>query len=180
LDQELKKKITKLAQKSRELSLDPFVRAYKAIFTTFDIVDNYVRLSLQDEEISRAGRSVIHILIGHGGSMTATEISKYAWRSKYATIRVIDTLEKDGYVTRTQPASGGDRRKKMITVTEKGVALFEKTFRITMEQLCPEIMSSLTEKRVIECYRILESIGSHTYELMKPFDNSFIYNKPKN
>jgi hypothetical protein len=103
LDTELKKKIAMLAQKSRENSQIPIVRAYKAIFTTFDIIDNYVNLSLQDEEVSRAGRSILHILIENAGCMTATEISKSVWRSKFATVRVIDTLERNGYVTRQQP-----------------------------------------------------------------------------
>ncbi len=179
MDQATKNRIAELAQKSRELSLDPVVRAYKAIFTTFDIIDNYVRLSLQDEEVSRAGKSVIHILISNGGSMTATEISKHVWRSKYATIRVIDTLERDGFVTRKQTARSGDRRKKMITITAKGVALFEKTFQITMEKLCPEILGGLTKAQVTGCYKILENIGNHTYGLMKPLNHSFIYNKPR-
>jgi len=178
LDKELKKKIAALAKKSRETSLLPVVRAYKAVFTTFDILDNYIRLSLQDEEISRAGKSILHILIENEGSMTATEISKHAWRSKYATVRVIDTLERDGYVTRTQTTNSGDRRKKIITITKKGVALFEKTFKITMERLCYQVLEGLTEKQIAECYRILEHIGSHTYDLVKPFDTDFIYKKP--
>lgn len=167
-----------LAQESREKTLEPTVRAYKAIFTTFDIIDNYIRLSLQDEEISRAGRSILHILIGNGGSLTATEISKYAWRSKYATIRVIDTLERGGYVTRKSPDTSSDRRKKTITITQKGVELFEKTFKITIETLCPQILEGLTENEITECYRILEHIGNHAFELMKSYDNSFTYKKP--
>jgi DNA-binding MarR family transcriptional regulator len=178
LDTELKKKIARLAKKSREMSLQPGVRAYKALFTTFDIVDNYIRLSLHDEEVSRAGKSILQILINNDGSMTATEISKHVWRTKYATIRVIDTLERDGYVTRKQPGSSGDRRKKMISITAKGVALYEKTFKITMESLCPNVLEGLNEKEIAECYRILEHIGNNTYELMKPFDNSYIYRKP--
>jgi DNA-binding MarR family transcriptional regulator len=155
-----------------------FRSAYKAIFTTFDIIDNYVRLSLQDEEVSRAGKSILHILICNGGSMTATEISRHVWRSKYATVRVIDTLERDGCVTRKQPGNSGDRRKKMVAITEKGVELFEKTFQITMEELCPQILGGLKEEQIAECYRILEQIGNHTYELVKPFVDSFIYEKP--
>jgi DNA-binding MarR family transcriptional regulator len=177
LDKELKKKIMVLAQKSHGMSINPVARAYKAIFTTFDIIDNYVRLSLQDEEVSRAGRSILHILIENAGSMTATEISKHVWRSKYATVRVIDTLERGGYVTRAQPENSGDRRKKTITITGKGVALFEKTFKITMEYLCPRIFEGLTEEEIAECYRILEQIGSHMYDMVKPFENSFISRK---
>jgi DNA-binding MarR family transcriptional regulator len=178
LDAELKKKIAVLARKSRETSLNPAVRAYKAIFTTFDIIDNYVRLSLQDEEISRAGNSILHILISNGGSMTATEISKLVWRSKYATVRVIDTLERDGYVTRTPPENTGDRRKKIVAITAKGVALFEKTFKITMEYLCPRILETLSSQQLAECHHLLEQIGNHTYELTKPFENSHIYRQP--
>ncbi len=180
MDTNLKKRIAALAEKSQEMSVDPVVRAYKAIIRSFDVIDNYVRLSLQEEEGSRAGRSVLHILIENAGSMTATEISKRVWRSKYATVRVIDTLERDGYVTRTQPENGGDRRKKMITITEKGVELCEKTFKITMEYLCPRIFEGLTDLQIAECYLILEHIGGHTYDLVKPFNNSFIYRKSEN
>jgi DNA-binding MarR family transcriptional regulator len=178
LDTELKKKITILAQKSRENSKIPVVRAYKAIFTTFDIIDSYVNLSLHDEEVSRAGRSILHILIENEGIMTATEISKHVWRSTFATIRVIDTLERNGYVTRHQRQNSGDRRKKMIVITKKGVALFEKTFKITMETLCPRILEGLTAKEIAECYRILEHINSHTYDLLKTFDNTYISREP--
>jgi hypothetical protein len=66
----------------------------------------------------------------------------------------------------------------MIMITEKGVALFEKTFRVTMETLCPRILEGLTEKEITECYRILELINSHTYDLLKPFDNTYISRKP--
>jgi len=179
LDTHLKKKIDILAQKAQDMSVDPVVRAYKAIIRSFDVLDNYIRLSLQDEEGSRAGRNILHILIENAGSMTATEISGRIWRSKYATVRVIDTLERDGYVTRTQPDNNGDRRKKMITITEKGVALCEKVFDITTESLCPRIFEGLTEQQIAECSRILEKIGSHTYDLVKPFNNSFVYKKPK-
>jgi DNA-binding MarR family transcriptional regulator len=178
LDTILKKKISALAQKSQEMSVDPVARAYKAIFRTFDILDNYVRLSLQEEEGSRAGRSILQILIQNTGSMTATEISQRVWRSKYATVRVIDTLERDGYVTRTQPENGGDRRKKTITITEKGVALCEKIFKISMESLCPSVFEGLTDQQIAGCYRILEQISGHTYDMVKPFNNSFVYTKP--
>jgi DNA-binding MarR family transcriptional regulator len=179
LDTHLKKKIAVLAQKAQEMSVDPVVRAYKDILRCFDILDNYIRLSLQDEEGSRAGRSILHILIENEGSMTATEISRRVWRSKYATVRGIDTLERDGYVTRTQPENGGDRRKKMITITEKGVTLCEKVFEITTEYLCPRIFEGLTEQQITECSRILEHIGSHTHDLVKPFNDSFVYRKQK-
>jgi hypothetical protein len=35
----------------------------------------------------------------------------------------------------------------------------------------------LTEEQIAECYRILEQIGSHMYDMVKPFENSFISRK---
>lgn len=176
LNNMLKQKIEELARKRQELSHDPYMRAYTNIFMTFDIVDTYIRTTMGEDDSSRAGRSVLYILIENGGSMTATEISKRAWRSKFATTRVIDTLEKDGYVTRHLPDAGGDRRKKTITITEKGVQLFEKSLESTANELCPRILGGLTEDQVIQCYRILEHIGKHTYELMQPqISNSYLY-----
>jgi DNA-binding MarR family transcriptional regulator len=179
LNTNLKTRIDELAEKSQGMSRIPVVRAYSAIFRTFDIVDNYIRLSLQDDEVSRAGKSILHILIEHGGSMTATEISRHAWRSKFATIKVIDTLEREGFVTRAIPEINADRRKKMITITEKGVDLFEKTLKKTLETLCYQVLEGLTEEQIKQCFQLLEHIGQHSFELLKPFNTAFVYrNQP--
>ncbi len=178
MDCRVRKKIDIVAQKSRETAENPVVRAYTSIFTTFDIIESYVRSSLKDDEISRAGKNILHILIINGGSLTATEISRHVWRSKFATTRVIDTLVKGGYVTRNQPDSHGDRRKKMITITNKGVELSEKTDRISTENLCHQVLKGLTEEQLAHLTEIMEHIGRNTFELIDSPDNPFIYRKP--
>jgi hypothetical protein len=47
-----------------------------------------------------------------------------------------------------------------------------------MEHLCPRVLGGLKEEQIADCCRILEHIGSQTYELVKPFDNSYIHKKP--
>lgn len=178
METDLQTQIDKLAQKIHELSLIPAARAFTAIFMTFDIVDNYVRVQLRDDEISRAGKTILHILIKNGGSMTATEISRHAWRSKFATIRVIDTLEREGYVTRRQPETSGDRRKKVITITTSGVALFKKTLDKSLKVLCYQVLEGLTEEQIKQCYQTLEHIGKCTSMLMKPLKASFADRTP--
>ena len=178
MDARIKRKIDTMAQKSRETAENPLVKTYTSIFMTFDMIENYVRASLKNGEVSRAGMNVLHILIMHGGNMIATEISKHVWRSKYATIRVIDTLEKGGYVTRGQPDSNGDRRKKMITITPKGIALSKKTEKVSTERLCQQVMDGLTGEQIASLYEILEHIRKHTFDLIEASDNSYIYRNP--
>ena len=178
VNRNLKREIESFIQKSQKTDDNSVLKAYTSIFTAFDVIEHYVSTLLKDSDISRAGKSILYILIMNGGSLTATEISRHVWRSKFATTRVIDTLVKGGYVTRNQPDSHGDRRKKMITITNKGVELSEKTDRISTESLCHQVLKGLTEEQLAQLTEIMEYIGRNTFELIDSPDNPYIYRKP--
>ena len=154
---------------------NPVVKAYTALFLTFDIVDNYASSELDVQKVTRAGQNILHILIVNGGSMIATEISKQAWRSKYSITRVIDTLEKNGYVVRTLSNSQGDRRKKLISITDKGLALVKKTVKISDGRLCHQVLRGLTQQQVEDFYQTLIHIGRQTFELINDSSNTYVY-----
>ncbi len=172
---ELTKRIERFQVKERENGKNPIVQAYTSIFLTSDIIENFVSNALSDIAVSRAGRNILYILIMNGGSLTATEISRHAWRTKYSTIRVIDTLEKDGYVVRTPTARDGDRRKKLVSITSKGIALSEKIIEISEEVLCYQVLGGLTEEQVNDLRDLLTSVGRHTFGLINQSESSYIY-----
>ena len=154
---------------------DPVVKAYTALYLTFDIVDNFASSELDVHEVTKAGQNVLHILIMNGGSMIATEISKQAWRSKYSVTRVIDTLEKNGCVTRIQSNHLGDRRKKMISITKKGLEISKKTTNISDTRLCYQVMEGLSPEQIDDLYKILIHIGRQTFSLINESDNTYVY-----
>jgi DNA-binding MarR family transcriptional regulator len=173
-----KKKIASLAKEDRKKAREPLIKAYTSLFLTFDIIENYVSGEMSHLDLSRAGRNILHILIMNGGSMTATEISRQAWRSKFSTIRVIDTLEKGGYVLRSQPNYEIDRRKKVVTITEKGLTLCEKIMNISTEKLCYDVLHGLTEEQIEALFEVLKHIRKHTFELINDSSNPYLYRAP--
>jgi DNA-binding MarR family transcriptional regulator len=177
MNNELKKRIEALEKENRKKAKNPIIKAYTAFFLTFDIIDNYVNTKFSETDISRAGRNILRILIANGGSITATEISKQAWRSAYSVIRAIDTLEKNGYVKRVAQNHGGDRRKKLISITEKGLDAAENLMKISEEFLCYQVLNGLTEEQIDVFFEILEKIRKHVFELVEKNGNQYIYRK---
>ncbi|MBN2542939.1 winged helix DNA-binding protein [bacterium] len=177
MNDELKKRIEAFVKEDRDRHLNPLIKAYTAFFLAFDIIDNYVNTMLNETDISRAGRNILHILIINGGSMTATEISKQAWRSTYSVVRVIDTLERAGYVIRVAQNHGGDRRKKIISITEKGIDAAEELVKISEEFLCYQVLGGLTEEQIDIFFQILEKIRKHVFDLVEKNGNQYLYRK---
>jgi DNA-binding MarR family transcriptional regulator len=175
MDDNFKKDIDSLRKEILIRAEDPVVKAYTALYLTYDIVDNFASSELNVQEVTHAGQNILHILIMNGGSMIATEISKQAWRSKYSVTRVIDTLEKNGYVTRTQSDHQGDRRKKLISITKKGLAISKKTATISDTRLCYQVMEGLSQQEIEDLYKILIHIGRKTFDLINDSDNTYVY-----
>ena len=100
LQKELQDKIDLLSQKIVSLSDDMRANTLVSIISTAEVVLEYTRIELKQSDSSRTRFGILNALITHRGSLTLTDISKRVFRSKYSTTRVIDTLVKEGLVTR--------------------------------------------------------------------------------
>jgi DNA-binding MarR family transcriptional regulator len=178
MDDTKRKRIEAYQKIQHDKESNAIVKAYTAFFLAFDIIDNYVNTYLSDEDVSRAGNNILHILVMNGGSMTATEISKQVWRSTYAVVRVIDTLERGGFVVRVAPNQGSDRRKKIISITEKGLDVAENLTKISDGLLCYQVLEGLTKEQIDDFYQTLEKIRKHVFYLLdNNSSNSYVYRK---
>jgi DNA-binding MarR family transcriptional regulator len=81
-------------------------------------------------------------LLDSEGTMTQRELGSYLAIDKASAVRLIDGLEENGYVTRTEDAN--DRRAKQLAITNKGHATLEKvsSARLAAES---EALSPLSE-----------------------------------
>lgn len=79
-------------------------------------------------------------------------------RAKYSTTRVIDTLVKEGLVTRE--ITDGDLRAKKITITKKGIEFIEETMP-NRQKITDEVMSCLTRNQMISLMGLLKKLKSH-------------------
>jgi DNA-binding MarR family transcriptional regulator len=151
----------KIATLSKELSLmlkETPINSVVSIIATADVINQYLRKELRRSESTQAQLRILNNLIKKNGSARLTDMSEILFRSKCAITRVVDNLEKACLVKR-EPADG-DRREKIITITEKGIKFIEKTMqqrRIAADQ----IMSCLDEDKMAELIGLLEQVRGH-------------------
>lgn len=86
--------------------------------------------------------TALSLLIRKGGNLTPTELSQMMFRSKHSITKIIDGLEKDGYVIRVRDKK--DRRSLHVRITAKGLNHVRRNIRRGDEHV-RELISCLSE-----------------------------------
>ena len=106
------------------------------------------------KELSKNQPMVIKI-IGMEGEVMPSTIGKYTGMEKSSLTRMVDNLEKKGIVYRkTDP---DDRRKVLVSLTEKGLRYYNYLTKITAE-MADEILKFVEEQDVEEFVQSLETM----------------------
>ena len=106
------------------------------------------------KELSKNQPMVIKI-IGMEGEVMPSTIGKYTGMEKSSLTRMVDNLEKKGIVYRkTDP---DDRRKVLVSLTEKGMRYYNYLTKITAE-MADEILKFVDEQDVEEFVQSLETM----------------------
>ena len=105
-------------------------------------------------ELSKNQPMVIKIISMEGEMMPST-IGKYTGMEKSSLTRMVDDLEKKGIVSRkTDP---DDRRKVLVSLTEKGLEYYNCLNKITAE-MADEILKFVDEKDIEDYVQSLETM----------------------
>jgi len=126
-----------------------------------DALDNFIfeqtfqkKIADKFRELSKNQPLVIKI-IGIEGEIMPSTLGKYTGMEKSSLTRMVDDLEKKGIVFRkTDP---GDRRKVLVSLTEKGLEYYNCLSQITTE-MADEILQFVDDKDVADYLRSLETI----------------------
>jgi DNA-binding MarR family transcriptional regulator len=102
------------------------------------------------KELSKNQPNVIKI-IGMEGEIMPSTIGNYTGMDKSSLTRMIDDLEKKGMVFRKDDPK--DRRKVLVSLTEKGLRCYNYTNKLT-----DEILELLDEEDINEYLQSLETI----------------------
>ena len=147
---------------------------HKSLFTqtiissfasTADVIDTYLDIYFnQYAPLNRTGFQMLQLLIGNGGSMIQTELSRRIFRSRYTITKTVDILEENGWVER-RPIEG-DRRVNNVTITIKGLDLIKDTMdgMLEMSQMA---VSCLSDKEKKELREINKKLREHVRELIE-------------
>jgi len=126
-----------------------------------DALDNVIfeqtfqkKIAGKFKELSKNQPIVIKI-IGLEGEIMPSTIGKYTGMEKSSLTRMVDDLEKKGIVFRkTDPE---DRRKVIVSLTEKGRKCYNYLNKITTE-MADEILKFVDEKDVEDYVQSLETM----------------------
>lgn len=115
-----------------------------------------VRGPVQDLQGFSGGEAgALGYLAARGEPITPTELSRELDLTTARVANILNSLERKDYVQRTHDSQ--DRRRVLVTVTEKGLRLAEDHRDRVLQQLAT-VLDWLGEEDAQECFRLLKRI----------------------
>jgi DNA-binding MarR family transcriptional regulator len=87
--------------------------------TFADTISRYCEITMKKDDISPLHAIAMWHLVCCGGSSTPTQLADKMFRSKHSVTKIVDNLEKEGFIKRD--FSSKDRRVTQIRVTPAGL-----------------------------------------------------------
>jgi DNA-binding MarR family transcriptional regulator len=125
-----------MAEKKNEIANCPTPEEFKRVseqigelnfwrcVTFADTITRYLEITMKKDDISPLHIIALYHLVRAGGSLTPTQLSEAMFRSKHSVTKIMDNLEKEGFIVRD--FSSQDRRVTIIRVTESGLEYVKK------------------------------------------------------
>jgi DNA-binding MarR family transcriptional regulator len=87
--------------------------------TFADTIGRYTEITMKKDDISPLHAIAMFHLVCKGGVSTPTQLADLMFRSKHSVTKIVDNLEKEGFIVRD--FSSKDRRVTQIRVTAAGL-----------------------------------------------------------
>ena len=153
-----------MADAIREQAAQLRVLTFLSFIYTADVVNRYLDIELARYPVGRTGFSVLHNLVLHGGTMIPTKLSERIFRSKHAVTRVVDKLEKLGFVKRGN--IGADRRFRKVSITEEGLEFVKKSQASGQQRLGQILLHTLDRKQMETLHAMMKQIREQALKLI--------------
>jgi DNA-binding MarR family transcriptional regulator len=153
-----------MADEIREQAAQLRILTFLSFIYTADVVNRYLDIELARYPVGRTGFSVLHNLVLHGGTMTPTKLSDRIFRSKHAVTRVVDKLERLGFVERNDIDS--DRRVRKVSITKEGLAFVKESQAAGQQRVGHILLHSLDQKRIETLGTMMKQIREHALSLI--------------
>ena len=153
-----------MAEAIREQADQLRVLTFLSFIYTADVINRYLDIELARYPIGRTGFSVLHNLVLHGGTMTPTTLSERIFRSKHAVTRVVDKLEKLGFVKRG--SIGSDRRVRKVSITKEGLAFVKESQAAGQQRVGHVLLHPLDKKQTETLRTMMRQIREHAFKLI--------------
>lgn len=158
-----------MADEIREQAAQLRVLTFLSFVYTSDVVNRYLDIELARYSVGRTGFSVLHNLVLHGGTMIPTKLSERVFRSKHAVTRVVDKLEKLGFVKRSN--AGNDRRFKKVSITKEGLAFVKESQAAGQQRMGHLLLDPLDQTQIETLRTMMKQIREHALTLIADAQN---------
>jgi DNA-binding MarR family transcriptional regulator len=105
----------------------------RLLSTAARLVEHAWTDALEQQGLTHAGLIALHLL--EGDSLSQTELARRARVENQTMSRTIERLEREGFVSRAPDPS--DRRRQVVTRTDAGTVVFERTRMLEAEVFPP-------------------------------------------
>lgn len=153
-----------MADEIREQAAQLRVLTFLSFVYTSEVINRYMDIELARYPVSRTGFSVLHNLVLHGGTMKPTMLSERMFRSKHAITRVVDNLEKLGFVKRE--SIGNDRRVREVSITKEGLTFVKESRAVGQQRLGSLLLTPLKHGQIEELGVMMKQIREHALTLI--------------
>jgi len=132
---------------------DPHWNLYALVYWTHRALFEARRDEVMIFGITAMECALLTVVQGLGGSATPAEISRWMMRRRPTISGLLDRMERNGLVRRTEYP--GNKKLKKVVMTEKGEDALRRAWR---HDIMHDIMSSLSEEEFRELWSLLEKL----------------------
>jgi DNA-binding MarR family transcriptional regulator len=155
-------RMSSLADAILKQNQDLFISNFLSFIYIADIIDRYLEIGFRQAGLTRTQNRIMSFLLSSCGSMTPTELSHYAYRTKDSTTKAINQLDKMGLTRSTRSTKG--RRLRKVSLTDKGLDILEKILPVRYK-LFRQAMDYLTKKENLELQDLLQKLQDRVIKL---------------
>lgn len=101
--------------------------------------------------------AMFHLYMADARSLRMSDLADKTFRSRSAMTRVIDRLERSGYVVR-RPVPG-NQRSRLAVLTPAGLDLIKKAFPVHHSRLVENVVSRLSHEEWQTLRRLMDRLG---------------------
>jgi DNA-binding MarR family transcriptional regulator len=164
-------KVNKTVAKSETIdrSIDTLMGMhFPRLIVLSDVIDRYVDVALKDEVNWLRMRALIILTMMGKGSMTPSELARNLLRPNQNITKLLDGLERDGFVVKSRGAK--DRRVITVRITHAGVSYIERSLK-KIDLAENELHSCLNKAELDTIANIARKIMRHFIGLFEGLDD---------
>jgi len=132
--------------------------------TFSDTIGRYCEITMKKDDISPLHAIAMYHLVCSGGNSTPTQLADMMFRSKHSVTKIVDNLEKEGFIIRD--FSSKDRRVTRIRVTPAGLN-YVKNNQNKADKRAKQVIDCLTIDEQDTLVGLMEKLGNRMTDILE-------------